>query len=154
MSFYYRLLRFQNFCVGVRITGFNDSSGCGLGSGQAAETLAELPQLLGSGVVSGLRLDARHWRALCEIVSAERLDALLQGTVERGLSSRLGIHEKKEDNGRHDQPPPETGVTSDFCFNGSWTEKPGGLGSCDITVPFCSRLFKHLFMLVRTPSLA
>lgn len=91
--------------------------------GQAAESLAELPQLLGHSVVSGLRLDARQRCTVGEVVAAEVLDAFLQGTVERGLSSGLSIHEEKEDDGGQEQVPPEAGVSADFCFYGSWTGK-------------------------------
>lgn len=91
--------------------------------GQTAETLTELPQLLGHSVVSRLRLDVQQRRTLGEVVAAEVLDAFLQGTVERGLSSGVSIHEEKEDDGCHDKFPPETRVTTDLCLYGPWMKK-------------------------------
>ncbi len=97
----------------------------GLVSGQTTETLAELPQLLGRGVVSRLRLDVYQRCTPAEVVAAEVLDALLQGTVEGGLSSGLSIRSEKEDEGAQEEPPPEAGVTTDLCFYESWIEKGG-----------------------------
>lgn len=90
---------------------------------QTAEALAELPQLLGHSIVPRLRLDARQWCTPREVVSTEVFNALLQGTVECGLSSRISIHKKKEHDGSQEEAAPEAGVTSDFCFDDSWTEK-------------------------------
>ena len=87
--------------------------------GQAAETLAELPQLLGGGGVSRLPGDVQHRCTLGEVVSAELLDAWLQGTVERGLGSELGVHEEKEDDGRDEESQPEAAVTTDLRLYGS-----------------------------------
>lgn len=97
----------------------SEAQGSGLVLGQAAETLAELPQLLCGGVVSRLPGDVQHRCTLGEVVSAEVLDAWLQGTVERGLSSELSIHEEKEDDGRDEESPQEAGVTTDLRFDAS-----------------------------------
>ena len=91
--------------------------------GQTAETLTELPQLLGSSVVSRLRLDVQQRRAVGEVVAAEMLDALLQGTVERGLSSGFSIHKEEEADGCLAQPPPKSGITTDLCIYDSLIDK-------------------------------
>lgn len=101
----------------------NKAPTSGLVLGQTTEGLAELPQFLGRGVVPRLRLDVQQRRTFGEVVAAEVLDAWLQGTVERGLSSGLSIHEKKEDDGCHEEIPPEAGVTTDLRLYGSWIEK-------------------------------
>lgn len=83
------------------------------GSGFRAQPLAQLPQLPGCGGVSR----PRQRRALAEVVPAQVLDARLQGAVQRGLGSGLGVGEEEEGDGCQDEPPPEAGATRDICLS-------------------------------------
>lgn len=76
--------------------GFDQSS-----SGQTRQPLTELPQLLGCYIILGLGVDA-FWRAVGEIVSTERFDALLKGTVKSCLGSLDGVLEEKDHDGLQD----------------------------------------------------
>lgn len=59
----------------------------------------------------------RQRRALAEVVPAQVLDARLQGAVQRGLGSGLGVGEQEEGDGCQDELPPEAGATRDICLS-------------------------------------
>lgn len=71
------------------------------------EPLAHLPQLLCHGVVppSGSHL---LQGAVGEVAAAERLQALLQGTVQGGLGAGVGLQQKQLGKRRRQQLQPET----------------------------------------------
>lgn len=93
-----------------------DSSVSSSSSGGAREPLAHFPQLLPRGVVS---CSGPHLlqRAVGEVAAAQRLQALLQGAVQAGLGSRLGVQQEQLGQRRQDELQPKTEAATQFCVD-------------------------------------
>lgn len=88
-------------------------------SRQTRQPLARLPQLLCQAVVPSFG-SRRFQRAVGEVASAERLDALLQGAVQRGLGPPLRVQEEELGEGRHEEPRPRAHAATQFCEDDPW----------------------------------
>ena len=89
---------------------------------QSAESLADLPQFSGHGVISG---SVTHF--LCgaagEITPAQRFDSLLQGAVQCGLSTGLCVQEQQPGDGLDEDHLPQADMSGqlglhDACSRG------------------------------------
>lgn len=84
-----------------------------------SQPLAHLPQLLCHSVVasSGAHL---LQRAVGKVASAEGLDALLQGAVQRGLGARLGVQEEELGERKHEQLLPQAQAATQLRVDDTW----------------------------------
>lgn len=87
-------------------------------SGEAAQHLTELPQLPGHGIIFGL---CPHFlcSAAREVVSTQLFKTLLQGAVQRGLSSVLWSQEEQTGHRLNEDLLPQADVSGQFCTNNS-----------------------------------
>lgn len=100
-------------CSGLGLCGPEQWDSVRLLTGLSTELLTELPQFLGHHRVSGVR---RHLvdGAAGEVVTAQGLQAFLQATVQRRLSSSLRVQEEEAGHRLDEDLLPQTNVTRQF----------------------------------------